>query len=171
LEATPSGIVARPLKTRLERTQSRSVILLQLCCPGERRNIVGEDEEEEELPIVVRARDHVEKELKNFRDQWTKLGDEKGYKWFHSTVQVGGAVTYGLGLQNYASGPISPSAYFVLMGLQKAAAAQNIIERENRQVKVEDFLSDYHFEEKNPIRLRPGWRFLAPIGLRETTRS
>lgn len=171
MEATPSGIVARPLKTRLERTQSRSVLLLQLCSPGEKRNVENEDDDYEQMPLVQRTRQHVEKELKNFRDVWTELGEQKGYKRFHSTVALGGAFVYGLGLQDYASGPISPSAYLVLLGLQKAAAAQNIDERENKSVKVEDFLRDYRFEEQNAVRLRPGWRFLAPIPVRETSRS
>ena len=39
MEATPSGIVARSLKARLEQTQSRSMVLLPLCTPGERRNV------------------------------------------------------------------------------------------------------------------------------------
>lgn len=168
LEATPSGIVARPLKTRLERTQSRSVMLLQLCSPGEKRNV---EEDYEQMEIVNRTRKHVERELRQFRDRWTELGKDKGYEWFHSTVALGGALSYGLGLQPYTSGPISPSAYLVLLGLHQAAAAQNIRERDNLGVKVEDFLRDYRFEETNAVRLRPGWRFLAPIPLRETSRS
>ena len=35
MEATPSGIVARPLKERIEFSASRSILLLQLNCPGE----------------------------------------------------------------------------------------------------------------------------------------
>ena len=39
LEATPSqGIVARPLLRRLELSQSRTILLLPLASPGERRN-------------------------------------------------------------------------------------------------------------------------------------
>jgi len=179
LEATPSeGIVARSLKTRLEMTQSRSVILLQLCSPGEKRNLTSNDDDDSEMKsvqqqsrAVIRTRQHVDKELKNFRDRWTELSNEKGYRHFHSTVAIGGAISYGLNLQDYISGPISPSAYLVLLGLHQAAIAQNINERENRQVKVEDFLRDYRYDEKNSVRLRPGWRFLAPIPIRETSRS
>jgi len=183
--------VARPLKTRLERTQSRSVMLLQLCSPGEKRNLNdsdgndddadatengdGDDEKSKQQSskkqMVQRTRQHVDRELKNFRDRWTELGNDKGYARFHSTVALGGAVSYGLGLQEYIKGPVSPSAYLVLMGLQKCAAAQNVSERENRLVKVEDFLRDYRFEERNAVRLRPGWRFLAPIPVRETSLS
>ena len=169
LEATPHGIVAHPLKTRLERTLSRSMILLQLCSPGEKRNT--EDDDSDQLPTVQRAKQHVEHELRLFRDTWIELGQQKGYKWIHSTIGLGGALAYGLGLQEYTSGPVSPSAYLVLMGLQKAAAAQNINEKEHKVIKVEDFLRDYRFEEHNAVRLRPGWRFLAPIPLRETSKS
>jgi hypothetical protein len=168
LEATPSGILARSLKTRLEQTQSRSVVLLQLCSPGEKRNV---EEGYEHTPTVQRTREHMERELQVFRDRWTELGREKNYHRFHSTVALGGALSYGLGLQTYISGPVSPSAYLTLLGLQQSAAAQNINERENLQVKPEDFLHDYRFEEKNAVRLRPGFRFLAPITLRETSRS
>lgn len=169
LEATPSGIVARSLKTRLECTQSRSVLLLQLCSPGEKRSLSG-DESQEQLPVVVRTREFVESELKKFRDQWIEVGQKNRYHWFHSTVSLGGAISYGFGLQDIVSGPVSPAAYIVLLGLHNAAAAQNINEKENRQIKVEDFLRDCRFEERNAVRLRPGWRFLAPIALRETSR-
>lgn len=167
LEATASGIVTRPLKTRLEHTQSRSVLLLQLCSPGEKRNA---DDSCEQLPSVERTREFIEKELRLFRDRWTELGNEKQYRRFHSTVALGGAVAYGMGLQDNIAGPVSPSAYLVLMGLQQAAVAQNIKENDNRKVKVENFLRDYRFEEKSAVGLRPGFRFLAPVPVRETSR-
>lgn len=167
LEATPSGIVARSLKTRLEHTQSRSMVLLQLCSPGEKRNV--ENDYDQGL-TVERNRQYLEQQLTTFRDRWIAVGQEKRYDRFHSTVTLGGALVYGLGLQDYVSGPVSPSAYLVLLGLQKAAVAQNITEKENLRVKPEDFLRDYRFEEKNSVRLRPGYRFLAPITLRETSR-
>jgi hypothetical protein len=174
LEATPSGIVARNLRDRLERTASRSVILLQLCAPGERRNIVpgsSDDDDYEQMPIVERARSHVDRELTKFRDTWMELGASKNYQWIHSTVGLGGALAYGMGLQNYLAGPVSPSAYLVLLGLQQAAAAQNLNQREHETVKCEDFLRDYRFEDVNAVRLRPGYRFLAPIPMRENSRS
>lgn len=170
LEATPNGIVARPLKERLERSFSRSILLLQLACPGERRN--SDDEEDaNQSEIVKRARKYAERELRQFRDRWIELGADKNYQWLHSTVGLGGALNYGLGLQVYSSGPVSPAAYFVLMGLFRAAAAQNINERENRNVKVEDFLRDHRYVEKDTVRLRPGWRFLPPIAMKENSRS
>jgi len=172
LEATPSGIVARPLRDRLESTSSRSVTLLQLACPGDKRNLLPDEEEANDpLPIVERATTHVERELTKFRDTWIALGEEKGYKWIHSTVGLGGAMAYGLGMQEYLAGPTSPAAYLALMGLQQASAAQNLNQKEHQTVKVEDFLRDYRFEDANAVRLRPGWRFLAPIPMRENARS
>lgn len=173
LEATPSGILARPLRDRLEITSSRSVTLLQLSCPGEQRHQHDADDDaaREPMPIVERARLHVDKELTKFRDTWVELGESKSYKWIHSTVGLGGALAYGFGLQEYIGGPTSPSAYLVLMGLQQAAAAQNLNQKEHLTCKVEDFLRDYRFEDANAVRLRPGWRFLAPIPMRENARS
>ena len=180
LEATASGIVARPLKERLEQSASQSVLLLQLCSPGEQRNRIGESDTRrdaghvEKSPsqmVVARARAHVERELQRFRDQWIKAGDAQGYQYLHSTVTLGGAVAYALGLQYYLEGPVSPAAYLVLTGLQQAAAAPSITEAENRAVKSEDFLRDYRFTEKDAVRLRPGWRFLAPIPLKQSSSS
>ncbi|GKY93036.1 hypothetical protein MPSEU_000271900 [Mayamaea pseudoterrestris] len=178
LEATPSGIVARPLQDRLECTQSRSIIFLPLCSPGEvRHNVYTVDEdadsesEPDQTPSVVKTRAHITTQLTRFRDRWIDLGKEKKYANFHSTVALGGAFSYALGLHKWAGGPVSPSAYLVLLGLQQAAVAQNINEKDNLSVKVEDFLRDYRVEETNAVRLRPGFRFLAPISVRETARS
>lgn len=182
LEATPKGIVARPLKDRLERSSSRTILLLQLSCPGEVRKQTTDDDDDDEDgenskadPVrvsVIRTRQHVERELEKFRDKWLELGEQKGYKWIHSTVALGGAVVYGMGMQDYviSTGPVSPSAFVVLSALQSAAAAQNIRQKENLQVKPEDFLRD-RFAERNALQLRPGWRFLAPISLKETSLS
>lgn len=169
LEATPSGIVARPLKERLERSASRSILLLPLACPGERRN---EDEPETIPPIVERTRGHVERQLRQFRDRWIELGQEHSnrYQWVHSTIAIGGAMCFGLNLQDYSSGPVSPSAYLVLLGLFQGAAAQNINDKENRRLRVEDFLRDPKQSDTDVVRLRPGWRFLPPIALKETSR-
>jgi hypothetical protein len=171
LEVTPSGILSRDLRTRLEMTQSRSVLLLQLCSPGENRDVDPEqDDDSQQTEVVVRTRRYVEGQLSKFRDKWTQLGAEKGYHWMHSTLCIGGALIYQLGLHDLVEGPVSPAAYLVLMGLQDAAAAQNINARRHRAIKVEDYLRDYRFDDVNAVRLRPGWRFLAPIPLRETAR-
>jgi len=165
IEATASGIVARPLKERLECSFSRSILLVPLACPGERRFT-----DDDPTPIVERTRNHVEKELRQFRDMWLAVGEKQGYSWMHSTLTLGGAILYGLRLQDYSSGPVSPSSFLVLLGLHKAAAAANINDKENRRIKPTDYLRDSRMQETEVVRLRPGWRFLKPIPLKENAR-
>ncbi|KAL7574471.1 hypothetical protein ACA910_015838 [Epithemia clementina (nom. ined.)] len=208
LEATPQGIVARSLKTRLERTQSRSVILLPLNLPGEQRDFENfesydededdddddddnfrkkkknkknnSDDEESNLSArelsVRRTRRHLERELGKFRDTFMAQSPKYHFEWMYSTLTLGGAVLYGLGLAQadwiQLGGPVSPSAWLVLMALQQGAAAQNIYEqRERFRIKPEDFLrptvGQSLDDDTNPLRLRPGWRFLAPLSLRD----
>lgn len=180
LEATPSGIVARNLKERLQQSASRSVLLLQLNCPGEERNKMdtGDDDSDSttgtlssRMMAVQRTRQHMEKELCTFRDTWIAAGDKINYQNLHSTIVLGGALLYATGLLDYGyiKGPVSPAAFVVLCGLQKAAAAPNISERDNHNIKVEDYLRVYRFSENHAIRLRPGWRFLAPVPLKESS--
>jgi len=186
LEATPKGIVARPLKDRLEQTTANSVLLLQLCSPGEQRNVVGggsnddddddnnnnhPDEETPTQKAVHRAREHVERELATFRDRYLQAGRDNNYHRLHSTVTLGGALAHATGLQQYSAGPVSPAAFLVLRGLQQAAAAPNLHDRETRACKPEDFLRDYRFTEHDAVRLRPGWRFLAPLPLKQGSGS
>jgi hypothetical protein len=182
LEATPGGIVARPLKERLELSTAHSVILLQLASPGEQRNKIVDnptDSQSSQQILVARTREHVVKELKRYRDTWVSLGTQYNYQYLHSTLTIGGAITYALGLYEIfqssstfsIKGPVSPSAYFVLSALQQAAAAPSITDQENFKIKPEDFLRDYRLTEKNAVRLRPGWRFLAPITLKQSSTS
>lgn len=177
LEATPQGIVARSLKTRLERTQSRSVVLLQLNAPGEQRDFVNTDDDDEtdeskmssRQLSVRRVRKHVDRELIKFRDKWIQLGQEYKFQYLYSSLAIGGALAYGLGFHSYLAGPVSPSAWLTVMALQRAAAAQNVNEQKERfLIKPEDFLRADHRlgDESNPLRMRPGWRFLAPQTLR-----
>lgn len=162
LEATPSGIVARPLKDRLEQSTSHSILLLQVCSPGERRN-----DDEDPPPSVLRTHQYVHRELSKFRDQWIAAGEKQGYRHFHSTVTMGGALAYTIGAQSLIAGPVSPAAFLVLTGLQKAAVAMNTNEAENRTVLVSGFLRDYRKTDQNVVRLRPGYRFLPPITLKQ----
>jgi hypothetical protein len=200
LEATPSGIVARPLKERIEQSASRSILLVQLNTPGEERQKVGKDYDEYDDDdsnysrsrkkkkrggggasgiddrssrqiAIDRTRVYIDKELAHFRDSIIKAGAKQQYKYLHSTVALGGALAYGLNLVERVNmnGPISPSAYVVLRGLQKAAVAPDLNEKENQRIKVEDYLRDHKFQEKNAVRLRPGFRFLAPLTIKENT--
>jgi hypothetical protein len=165
LEATAGdGIVARPLLTRLEMSRSRSVILLPLAAPLERRN----DQHFEPTPATVATEEIVRKKLIEFRDNWTKLSETSNYKKAHSTLGVAGAIAYALGYHDKNPGPTSPSAWLVTMALQEAKVAQNTSDRTIKEAKVEDFLRDYRFQDFNVIRLRPGWRFLAPVSFRES---
>ena len=168
LEATPSeGIVARPLLTRLEMSQSRSVLLLPLSSPGERRN----DEDYEPSDKTVRAQERVEKQLDNFRQKWTDISTKQGYANAHSTLGIIGSIAYALGLYHLSPGPVSPSAWLVVSALQDAGVGLNVAERTALETRVEDFLRDHRFHEVDTVRLRPGWKFLPPVIMRETARS
>mmetsp|Transcript_1867 Transcript_1867/g.4013 ORF Transcript_1867/g.4013 Transcript_1867/m.4013 type:complete len:312 (+) Transcript_1867:207-1142(+) len=168
LEATAGeGIVARPLLTRLEMSQSRSVLLLPLSSPGERRN----DEDYEPSDKTIRAQERLTKQLNNFRQKWVEVSDKQGYRGAHSTLGIIGAVAYGLGLHHLCPAPVSPSAWLVVSALQEAGVGLNVEERAALEARVEDFLRDYRFHEKDTVRLRPGWKFMPPVIVRETARS
>lgn len=170
LEATPSGIVARPLKDRLEQSTAQTVLLLPVCGPGERRDAGRYDNNDEPLPSVVRMHRHIHRELTTFRDQWIAAGEKKGYRHFHSTVTIGGAIMHYFGLHRYiaTTGPVSPAAFLVLSGLQKAAIAVNTNDVENRAVSISGFLRDHRrTDDPSAVRLRPGYRFLPPLTLKQ----
>lgn len=161
LEATAGeGIVARPLLTRLEMSQSRQVLLIPLAMPGERRN----DQFYEPTPNVEATEVILRKNLEEFRDKWVELSETKKYKRAHNTLGLMGAISYAIGYTS--AGPTSPSAWLVTMALNEAKAAQIVTERTIKEAKVEDFLRDYRFQDHDVIRLRPGWRFLAPVSFR-----
>ena len=164
LEATASeGFVARPLLTRLEMSESRSVILLPLAFPGERRN----DQFYEATTSVVATEQIVYQKLEEFRDNWVKSSKTFNYSSIHSTLGLAGALAYFFGYQTSNPGPTSPSAWFVTKALADAKVVQNVSERTIKESKVEDFLRDYRFQDQDVIRLRPGWRFVAPVSFRE----
>lgn len=165
LEATAGeGIVVRPLLTRLEMSQSRTVILLPLALPGERRN----DQFFESTPNTLTTERIVRNKLEEFRDNWVELSKQKDYSGAHNTLGFMGALAYALGYHTRNAGPTSPSAWLVALALQDAKIAQNVTDRTIKEAKVEDFLRDYRFQDQDVIRLRPGWRFLAPVMLRST---
>ena len=165
LEATSGGgIVARPLLTRLEMSQSRQVLLLPLALPGERRN----DQFYEPTQSVIATETIVRKKLEEFRDNWVKLSTEKNYKRAHNTLGLMGSIAYAIGYHTRNAGPTSPSAWLVTLALSDAKVAQNVSDRTIKEAKVEDYLRDYRFQDNDVIRLRPGWRFLAPVSFRAT---
>lgn len=156
--------MARPLLERLEMSQSRSVVLLPLAMPGERRN----DQFFEATPSTIATENVVRKHLIEMRDKWVEVSKEKNYKRAHSTLGLVGALAYACGYHTKNAGPTSPSAWLVTMALQDSKIAQNVTERTIKEAKVEDYLRDYRFQDHDVIRLRPGWRFLAPVSFRET---
>ena len=164
LEATAAeGIVARPLLTRLEMSESRSVLMLPLALPNERRN----DQFYEASSSVVATEQIVYQKLEEFRDKWVELSKEMNYSSAHSTMGLIGAIAYFLGYHTANPGPTSPSAWFVTKALAEAKVVQNVSERSVKEAKVEDYLRDYRFQDQDVIHLRPGWRFLAPVSFRE----
>jgi len=144
LEATASdGIVARPLLTRLEMSQSRSILLLPLG-----------------------------KALVKFRDTWVKESQKQNYASGHATLGIIGAFGYLLGLSRASPAPVSPSAWLVVSALQEAGVGTCLTERTALESRVEGFLRDHRFHEGDDVvRLRPGWSFNSPVVMRETARS
>ena len=164
MEATASeGIVARPLLTRLEMSESRSAVLLPLAMPGERRN----DRFHEATSSFVATEQMVYQKLEGFRDNWTESSQKTSYSSAHSTLGLVGALAYFLGYHTSNPGPTSPSAWVVTKALAEAKVVENVSERAIKESKVEDYLRDYRFQDQDVIRLRPGWRFLAPVSFRE----
>ena len=67
-------------------------------------------------------------------------------------------------------GVISPSAFFVLSALQKSYVASTYNDIDNQIEKVEDYLNYSEGYDASAVRLRPGYRYLAAIPLKDQTR-
>ncbi|KAL9185856.1 hypothetical protein ACHAXT_003633 [Thalassiosira profunda] len=172
LEATSgSGIVCRPLLTRLEMSRSRSVILLPLSCPGERRYEMDVGDEENVSEKTLFLKDQMQNELVKFREKWLLDSQSQNYQSQHSFLSITGALLYLTGFYPTFPIPISPSAWLVVSALQECGAAMKLNEKQSQQTKVEDFTRDGRFYEKDTVRLRPGWKFLNPVVMRETSVS
>jgi hypothetical protein len=179
LEATASGIVARPLLTRLEMSRSRTVLFLPLCAPGEIRrrgfNLMRETEEriaghKEEDDKVQKLGMNVRKQLKKFRDVNLAASQHYKYQNYHSLIGLSGCLAYAIGQADNSHSPVSPAAWLVVSALQSAGIAMHVDGLSAMTAKPEDFLRDHRFNEKDTIRLRPGWKFLPPLTLRENSR-
>mmetsp|Transcript_23553 Transcript_23553/g.54754 ORF Transcript_23553/g.54754 Transcript_23553/m.54754 type:complete len:153 (+) Transcript_23553:639-1097(+) len=146
-------------------SQSRSVLLLPLVGAGERRN----DDEDDYDPNSSMAKRHAfkEKQLVDFRDAWLKQSQEQHYARAHATLGILGALGYALGVHQTSRAPVSPSAWVVVTALQHAGVGENLHYRTAMETRVEDFLRDCRFFEKDTVRLRPGWKFLPPVTMRE----
>ena len=169
LEGTASGgVVARPLLTRLEMSQSRSVMLLPLVTSGERR---GDDDDFEPTKQMQLVEDYKQKQLVDFRDKWLEQSEKQSYASAHATLGIIGALGYALGLHRTSLAPVSPSAWVVVSALQHAGVGENLNYRTAMETKVEDFLWGHRFNETDCVRLRPGWKFLPLVAMRESSRS
>lgn len=173
LEATSGrGVACRPLLTRLEMSRSRSVILLPLSCPGERRGEVDGDGDERALDGKTQfLKNQTYHELVKFRDKWLADSEAQNYQSAHSALSITGALLYITGLYPTFPVPISPPAWLVVSALQECGAARKTNEKEARETRVEDFARDGRFFERDAVRLRPGWKFLSPVAMRETSVS
>lgn len=168
LEATSGdGIVSRPLLRRLEMSRSRNVTLLPLSSAGEYRNRPDYEPSEK----TIKLRETVDNALANYRDEATKFSKEGKYDRIHSVTSIMGAIAYSLNLHEHTPLPVSPSSWLVVNALQAASVGENIQQRGALNAKVEDFFLDHRFYEKDVIRLRPGWKFLPPVTMRESARS
>lgn len=169
LEATAGeGIVARPLLRRLEMTQSRSVLLLPLATPGERRN----DESYDPSPKTKKLQQHLSKGLIKFRDAWVTESKKQNYASAHSMLGIFGALGYLTGLHKTSKLPVNPSSFLAVSALMESGAGLNLKERTAFESRPENFLRDYRFcSGDDVIRLRPGWRFLTPVIMRENAKS
>lgn len=152
-------------------SRSRSVILLPLSCPGERRYEADHGDEEglSEQTKVVKNMTH--DELAKFRDKWLADSRSQDYQSQHSYLSIVGAFLYWTRLYPTFPIPISPSAWLVVQALQECGAAMKLNEKQSQQTRVEDFTRDGRFFEKDTVRLRPGWKFLNPVVMRENSVS
>ena len=146
------------------------MILLPLTCPNERRHAIDYDEEEEnEKTTFLKHQTH--DELVKFREKWLADSRAQNYQAQHSTLSIMGALLYATGLYPTFPVPISPAAWLVVAALQECGAAMKLNEKQAQQTRVEDFTRDGRFFEKDTVRLRPGWKFLSPVVMRETSVS
>eukprot|EP00551_Chaetoceros_affinis_P010045 CAMPEP_0203670900 /NCGR_PEP_ID=MMETSP0090-20130426/6859_1 /ASSEMBLY_ACC=CAM_ASM_001088 /TAXON_ID=426623 /ORGANISM="Chaetoceros affinis, Strain CCMP159" /LENGTH=325 /DNA_ID=CAMNT_0050535877 /DNA_START=74 /DNA_END=1051 /DNA_ORIENTATION=- len=174
LEATAGeGVVARPLLQRLEMSQSRTVLLLPLASPGEHRNENDNDDYYEPSPKTIKLQQHMNKGLIKFRDEWISASQKQNYTSSHSTLTLFGALGYAMNLYKVSKLPVSPAAFLTVSALIQSGAGLHVNDRVAYEAKVEDFLRDYRFayNGEGVIRLRPGWRFMAPVVMRETSKS
>merc|ERR1711982_248250 len=135
-------------------SQSRTVTVLPLSIPTERNY----REEDYMSPQTRSARDRIDKNLASFRDLMIKTSNEKNYASIHSLLSIIGAITYFLGLNGLSPAPASPQAWIVVSALQFAVIAEDITGKEALEAKVEDFLHDSKYQEKDVIHFRPGFR-------------
>lgn len=154
-------------------SRSRTVILLPLSCPGEKRFAVDHDDDSNNKlsEKTLFLKNQTVTELTKFRDKWIDDSKKEHYDRQHSFLSIMGTFMYITNLYPTFPIPISPSAWLVLQGLQECGAAMKLNEKQAQETRVEDFTRDGRFFEKDTVRLRPGWKFLSPVVMRETSTS
>ena len=155
-------------------SRSRSVILLPLSCPGERRYEVDNGEEDNDNELVLSEKTKFLKkqtndELTKFRDKWITDSQSQQYQNSHTALSIMGSLLYLTKLYPTFPIPISPSAWLVVSALQECGAAMKLNEKQAQMTRVEDFTRDGRFYERDTVGLRPGWKFLSPVVMRETS--
>jgi len=156
---------------RLEMSRSRSVIMLPLSCPGEKRFTVDDDDNNKLSQKTQFLKEQTYTELTKFRNKWLEDSKKEHYEKQHSFLTIMGTFMYITNLYPTFPIPISPSAWLVLQALQECGAAMKLNEKQAQETRVEDFTRDGRFFEKDTVRLRPGWKFLSPVVMRETSTS
>lgn len=163
------GVVARPLLSRLEMSRSRSILLLPVCLPGEQRDPNGSDYIESEKSKAMRAK--LTQKMNQFRDVAIRTSQQNGFGKLHSTLSMAGSIAYAMNIhEKFPFLPVNPSSWLVVSALQEAGAAAAVEERAALNAKPGDFLRDHRFHEGDCVRLRPGWRFMRPVAVRENAR-
>jgi len=153
-------------------SRSRSVILIPLSCPGERRFAVDHGDDDDTINEKTQfLKNQTYHELTKFRDKWLVDSQKEQYDKQHSFLSIMGAFMYLTNLYPTFPIPISPSAWLVVQALQDCGAAMKLNEKQAQETRVEDFTRDGRFFEKDTVRLRPGWKFLSPVVMRETSVS
>jgi hypothetical protein len=135
--------------------------------PGERRY----DEDYENPERTQQIRDYITNRLSQFTEMWAVESTKQHYARAHATLGIIGALQYTFGLQKYGLLPTSPSALLVVGALQHAGVSEHLSDCTAAEIRVEDFLRDHRFFETDTVRLRPGFKFLPAVMLRETSRS
>jgi len=129
-----------------------------------------DDESTANKPRSVVAKKMLKKKLIAFRDLWLEEAEKLKYARSHSTLGIFGALAFLSNTHTISKSPVSPAAWLVVSALNDSGAGLHVTDRAALETRVEDFLRDYRFEEKDTVRLRPGWKFLPPVIMRESTR-
>lgn len=165
LEAIASeGIIARPLLQRLQSSQSRSILVLPLNIPGERRT---DNHYTPSLP-TLKIRQKIHEKLYEFSKTWVSISQKQRYQCHHTSLTIFGSLIYALNVHNYFNIPVSPSAWLITLALMDINAIRKGNENIAMSAKVHDFINtNFFLGINNILPIRPGWKFGKPIIVRQ----